>query len=180
MKLSKIFLIGLSALLFLMIGCSSSKTDNEAAKNKTKVETKELSAVELEDNFDLSAYHENIEISKNNGAEDLENLNLWYGYNDADIPNSDSIEQGTEYVHGFRVIVLSTDDLQKANDMKSELYFKTNQKSIYVDFEPPFYNVKIGDFVDLKDANNLKFKLNQLGYQDARVINENVNALKLK
>ena len=35
--------------------------------------------------------------------------------------------------------------------------------------------VKVGDFTDITESNNLKFKLNQLGYTEARVIKETVN-----
>ena len=44
-----------------------------------------------------------------------------------------------------------------------------------ITFEPPFYKVKAGDFTAHSEANDFKFKLNQLGYPEARVIQETVN-----
>ena len=78
-------------------------------------------------------------------------------------------------VPGYRVQVISTDNLDEANTIRSEIYFKTNQKAVYVIFDPPFYKVEVGDFIDINDAKNLSFKFKQMGYKDARVVNETIN-----
>jgi hypothetical protein len=54
------------------------------------------------------------------------------------------------------------------------VYFKLG-KDVYVNFEPPFYKVKVGDFTTRSEANDLKFKLNQLGYSEAKVVQETIN-----
>ena len=70
---------------------------------------------------------------------------------------------------------MTTDDMNEANTTRDKMYELTNGKEVYISFEPPFYKVKAGDFTDVTDANNLKFKLNQLGYTEARVVQESVN-----
>jgi hypothetical protein len=76
---------------------------------------------------------------------------------------------------GFRVQVISTDNLDDANKMRSEIYFKTNQKAVYIIFDPPFYKVEVGDFTNLSDAKSLTFKFKQMGYTEARVVNQAIN-----
>ena len=83
---------------------------------------------------------------------------------------------GTE--DGYRVQVLVTDDLDEANRLKSDVYFTKSVDEVYVDFEPPFYKVKVGDFSVQKSAEDLRFKLNQLGYKDAKVIKDKINIFK--
>ena len=78
-------------------------------------------------------------------------------------------------MQGYRVQVLITDNLDEANNMRSDIYFKTNQKAVYIVFDPPFYKVEVGDFKNMADAKSLSFQLKQLGYSDARVINETIN-----
>ena len=163
--------------VLLFIGCSSSKTSesNNADKNKNN---KEPAAQKFEENFDLTPYHTQIDIPETKETSDLSKYDIWYSYPKPDTTTIDSSKLVTTSTSGYRVVVLSTDDLQSANELKSELYFKINEKNIYLDFEPPFYKVKVGDFTNLQEANNLKFKLNQLGYKDARVISESVNVVK--
>ena len=76
---------------------------------------------------------------------------------------------------GYRVQVISTDDIDEANLVRSELYEKTTRKEVYIFFEPPFYKVKVGDFTSKSEAENLRFKLNQLGYSESKVVQEIVN-----
>jgi len=49
-----------------------------------------------------------------------------------------------------------------------------NQRS-YVNFEPPFYKVKLGDFRDNTDASNMRFRLSQMGYTESKVVRETIN-----
>jgi len=76
---------------------------------------------------------------------------------------------------GYRVQVLSTDDIDEANRIRAEVYEKTTKKEVYVIFEPPFYKVKVGDFTSKSEADNLRFNLNQLGYTESKVVQETVN-----
>jgi len=62
---------------------------------------------------------------------------LWFSY------PKDSAERQTQKtvidtIPGYRVQVISTDNLDEANGVRSEVFFKTNEKDIYVVFEPPF------------------------------------------
>ena len=71
--------------------------------------------------------------------------------------------------------VLSTDNIDEANQVRAEIYEKAARNEVYVIFEPPFYKVKVGDFTSKSEAENLRFKLNQLGYTESKVVQETVN-----
>ncbi len=174
--MKKIELI-LFTLVILFAGCSSSKISESNDENNKK-NSEENTSQKFDENFDLTPYHTQIDIPEANETSDLRKYNIWYSYPKPDTTAIDSSKLVTTTTPGYRVVVFSTDDLQSANEIKSELFYKINEKNIYLDFEPPFYKVKVGDFTDLQEANNLKFKLNQLGYKDARIISESVNVVK--
>ena len=102
---------------------------------------------------------------------------MWFEY-----PADDTIDQSQKTVvdtmAGYRVQVLSTDNLEEANGVRSEIFFKTNEKAIYVLFEPPFYIVRVGDYKNMNDAKALSFKLNQLGFSGTKVVNDLINIYK--
>ena len=175
MKKLKLIFLGCAIIILFVFGCSSSKT---RGTNNSENNGKDISSESFPEDFNLTPYREKLNLPPANESFDLNKFDIWYSYPKVDSSAIDSASLIKTSVPGYRVVVLSTDDLQTANELKSELFSKTNQKNIYLDFEPPFYKVKVGDFTSLQDANSLKFKLNQLGYKDARVISEDVNIVK--
>ena len=71
--------------------------------------------------------------------------------------------------------MFTSDNLEDADSMRSNLYFKTTQKQVYITFDPPFYKVSVGDFKYYSNANNLSFKLKQMGYGESRVVTDSIN-----
>lgn len=174
MRIIYSLLFALSILLFLE-ACSAS-TGTRYEKDDTPKKTEEKNPPKtLEEDFDITPYKTNIDIKENTGNEN-QITDAWYGYdkNAEDSPSADNKKiVGT--VDGFRVLVVTTDDMNEAESARAKVYNLTNGKEVYISFEPPFYKVKAGDFVDITDANNFKFKLSQLGYTEARVVQESVN-----
>lgn len=179
-KTKPIFLSILTSFLFF--SCSSSVSDRYEKEEKEK-ETKETPRTELppesfEEDFDLTPYRTKIEIDsdENLGNEtNLKDLDIWYEYSETEydsIPDSKTIISQAD---GYRVQVRALDNLEEAEDLKTEIYFKTNQQNVYIIFDPPFYKVKVGDYLNNSDAKALSFKLNQMGYKDSRVVNETIN-----
>ena len=175
-----ILIIFTFSLSMLLLSCGTStgsrygESTTKATKNvKGKTETKNK-ASKYPENFDLTPYRAKLTIKDTVKPVDRSNLNAWYDYHtQPDTGDVNRIIIRTE--PGFRVQVLSTDNLDDANKMRSEIYFKTNQKAVYVIFDPPFYKVEVGDFTNINDARSLTFKFRQMGYADARVVNQNVN-----
>ncbi len=177
MKKIIVYLLPIS-FTFLIIACSAATGTRYGNKNeKESDKTKTKNTKELTENFNIKPYRTKIDIPKTKSEKNNEELNVWYDYKTKTDTSGDH-KTVVEKVNGYRVQVLSTDNLDSANTVRSEIYFKTNQKAVYVEFEPPFYKVKVGDFTDLAEAKNLAFKLSQMGYTEARVVNEQVNVFK--
>lgn len=179
MMKTSIYLISFFSLTVLL-GCSASTGSRyEETKETKKTEEFKEKKREVDEDFDISPYKTEIKIEEE--PEILGSYqplaDVWYGYG-----NSVNNNNGTKNVigtsDGYRVQVLATDNIDEANQIRDAIYSKTNNKEVYVSFEPPFYKVKVGDFKSVEDASNLKFKLNQLGYSEARVIQDTINLFK--
>ena len=167
----KYLITSLSALIFL-IGCSASTGSRYETKTKTDKETSTEVTKEVSEDFDIKPYQTEIDIEAPPITTDKLPSDVWYGYADSTYNENRKIV-GT--ADGFRVQVMSIDDIEEANLVRAEIYEKTNRKEVYIIFEPPFYKVKVGDFISKPDADNLRFKLNQLGYTESKVVQETIN-----
>ena len=171
-----------SILVFSLTSCgtitstgSRFHSENGTNENKSK-EVKKSDTVSLKEDFDITPYKTKIEINDTIPQVDKKgssNMNAWYDY-DTTLFNS-GLSKLTKQAVGYRVLVLTTDNLEEANKIKSEIYFKTDQKSVYISFDPPFYKVKAGDFVNSTEASEFGFKLNQMGYTESKIIRDTVN-----
>jgi SPOR domain len=180
MKAKTIYLIFVVILPITLLSCGTStgsryeNGNGKTAKNeKIKTETKNK-ASEYPENFNLAPYRAKITITDTTKPKDQSNLNVWYNYHTQ--PDTGDVNRIViRTTPGYRVQVLSTDNLDDANKMRSDIYFNTNQKAVYIIFDPPFYKVEVGDFTNLSDARSLTFKFKQMGYTEARVVNQTVN-----
>jgi cell division protein FtsN len=171
-----ILLIISGAFSFIIVSCAASTADRYSegsGKNEMKGSAEKNKSFYPED-FNLSGYHTRLDLKEDKKEENRENFEIWYNYTKAPDTTA-TVKTAVKTIPGYRVQVLSTDNLDEANKVRSEIFFKTTQKAVYVIFDPPFYRVEVGDFIDLNDAKNLSFKLKQSGYSDARVVNETIN-----
>jgi hypothetical protein len=159
-------------LSLFLIGCSAATGTRYETSKETKTETKVEETKEITEDFDITPYRTEIDIEAPPIGTDKLPPDVWYGYNN-DSTNIDKKIIGT--TDGYRVQVLSTDDIDQANSVRAEIYEKTTRKEVYVIFDPPFYKVKVGDFTSKSEAENLRFKLTQLGYTESKVVQEIVN-----
>jgi len=160
-------------IIFFYAGCGAS-TSSRYEKNEETNGNGDKNKATINEDFDIMQYKTKIELETSFYSEGLSDA--WYGYEgDSEESNSGQnfIIVGT--VDGYRVLVVATDNMNAANSVRADILAKIKRKEVYISFEPPFYRVKIGDFTDITESNNLKFKLNQLGYTEARVIQETVN-----
>ncbi|MCU0332417.1 MAG: SPOR domain-containing protein [Ignavibacteriaceae bacterium] len=168
MKLLIVFI----AIDLLIIGCSASTGSRYETKKETENETSTEVTKEVVEDFDITPYQTEIDIEVPPIATDKLPPDVWYGYDDSLVEMQRQIVGTTD---GYRVQVLSTDNIDEANQVRAEVYEKATRKEVYVIFEPPFYKVKVGDFTLKSEAENLRFKLNQLGYTESKVVQETVN-----
>ena len=165
-------LINFTVVVLILVGCSASTGSRYETKEESKATTTTEENKEITEDFDITPYETEIEIGVPPLTAEKLPSDVWYGYETL-IPDSAKKIIGT--TDGYRVQVISTDDIDEANLVRSEIYELATRKEVYINFEPPFYKVKVGDFTSKAEAENLKFKLNQLGYSEAKVVQETIN-----
>jgi hypothetical protein len=166
------FLIAFAGLTLLIIGCGASTGSRYETKDETKSSTDTETKKEIVEDFDITQYETEIDIEAPPISTGKVPSDVWYEYSTS---STDSLRNIIGTTDGYRVQVLSTDDIDEANLVRAEIYEKTARKEVYIIFEPPFYKVKVGDFTSKSEAENLRFELNQLGYTESKVVQETVN-----
>ena len=162
-----------ASILILLPACSASTGTRYESETNSNINGENNSAIGNED-FDITPYKTKIEIEEPTTDGKVVD-NAWYEFDNqsSDFSNFNRKIIGT--TDGYRILVVATDDMDEANSVRADITSKIKRSEVYISFEPPFYKVKVGDFTDLKEINNLKFKLNQLGYTEARVVQETIN-----
>lgn len=180
MNLKIFILIACLALPVILISCGTStgsrysETRKSSSLKNEEKSKEEKTGKKYPENFDLSGYHSKIDVKGSKDTVESKNLDVWYNYHE--VPDTGDVNRAViKTTPGYRVQVMTTDNLDNANKMRSEIYFKTDQKAVYVVFDPPFYKVEVGDFTNINDAKSLSFKFKQMGYEDSRVVNETIN-----
>ena len=169
-------------LLLVTYACSASignrygKEEKVKSENTSEEENKNIKTSPLKEDFDISAYKTKIIVPEKKLDTITKNQNVWFDYGSPVVETKTKILSGTS--DGFRVLVLTTDNIEEANQIKADVYFSQNSNEVYIDFEPPFYKVKAGDFDNQKTADDMRFKLNQLGYKEAKVVKDKINIYK--
>ncbi len=124
-------------LLLTIASCGTStgsryeKKETTATPGDTDKET-ETEKRELDEDFDIAPYKTKIstdEDKPNNKSPEILN-DVWYDYPETEDAIEDPADQDITQVEGYRVQVITTDDLDEANELRAEIYFKTNQKNI--------------------------------------------------
>ena len=72
------------------------------------------------------------------------------------------------FTPGWRVQVFASSNLQLADDKAAE--FRVNSPHpVYVEYEPPYYKVRVGDFLTRQDAERFKEETGRMGWEGAWV-----------
>ncbi len=171
----KLTTIALFICMLVFYSCSAS-TGGRYSSDEKDAKTKEPNA-EVKEDFDFTPYRTKLDIpeKKLNFPSSSKNPDVWYGYEEKSTDTLSSSKKLVTKVSGYRVLVITTDNLEEADSMRSNIYFNTTQKQVYITFDPPFYKVSVGDFKDYSNANNLSFKLKQMGYAESRVVTDSIN-----
>jgi len=85
------------------------------------------------------------------------------------LPDSVTVNVLTD---GFRIQIFSTKDLEKAVAIKQiaiEQLESLNVKA-YLDFDSPYYKIRIGDFLNQENAENSIGFIRSLGYPSAWIV----------
>ena len=179
LKNTSIIFISLMSVVFFSCASSTGSRYSKDSNGSDEILTDKSSGkqiVKLDEDFDITPYKIKIEVPENDKSIKHDESEVWYDYQKAPNDKQQKTLVGTE--EGFRVLVLSSDNLEEAEQTKSEIENMVDDNELYINFEPPFYKLKVGDFENPTSAQNLRFKLNQLGYKEARVIKETINVFK--
>ena len=85
------------------------------------------------------------------------------------IDDKNSIDSIQIIIEGFRVQILATKQLSKAEKLQKDLSSILNQK-IYIVFEAPNYKVRVGNFIDRKKAEIFRQLIIKKGHQSSWII----------
>lgn len=76
--------------------------------------------------------------------------------------------------YGYRVQILATSSKEKADMFAKEAQARFKDQKVYVEFIPPYYKVRIGDFVTREEAEAFRAKAKSLGYFDAFIVESQI------
>ncbi|MEN3045859.1 MAG: SPOR domain-containing protein [Candidatus Hydrothermales bacterium] len=84
-------------------------------------------------------------------------------------------------VFGYRVQIIALDASKPGNKEKANKYAREaearlrGEHKVYVEYIPPYYKVRVGDFLSKEEADKMKMRLRGLGYFDAWVVETEVS-----
>ena len=173
----RIFISFLLLSVLLISGCSSS-VDNRYKHGEVSPPKEDVSLNLDTSWFDLSPFKTNLPISRERKdplvkiVSEASHPGLWTNYPETQSPAS------LLRAYGYRVQLAETEDFHEAENIRTDLYFKTVARRIYIDFESPFFKIKIGDFTNSFDAKEYSFRLSQLGFKNTTIIKDSINIYK--
>ena len=85
------------------------------------------------------------------------------------LSNKVSIDSTQIIIEGFRVQILATNQLAKAEELQKDLSIILDQ-NIYIDFEAPNYKVRVGNFIDRNKAEIFRQNIIKEGYESSWII----------
>lgn len=56
------------------------------------------------------------------------------------------------FVQGYRILIISTNDRNQANNAKTKIYKNFPELKAYLSYQAPYYKLRVGNFVTPKDA----------------------------
>ena len=72
-------------------------------------------------------------------------------------------------IKGYRVQIVISQNEQELKDVKTEIEKSINEQT-YIIFELPNYKLRVGNFLNRKEAENFQKKIARLGYRTAWVV----------
>ena len=95
-------------------------------------------------------------------------VNLPSFSNDNDLENISSNEE-INLIKGYRVQIVISQNEQELQDVKIEIE-KSIDEQTYIIFELPNYKLRVGNFLNRKEAESFQKKIVRLGYRTAWVV----------
>ncbi len=75
---------------------------------------------------------------------------------------------------GFRVQATITGDIDDATTLRDSLSTELREAEVYVVYHPPYYKIRVGDFIDRFAAGEMLERLRRGGFPDAWIVPDRV------
>lgn len=86
--------------------------------------------------------------------------------------NEVTTREARKYVKGFRILVINTNKQEDALAAKSKIYTYFPELKPYLDYQSPYFRLKVGNFKERKEAESYKTKLSSYFPSGVFVIND--------
>jgi len=157
-KLSYVFIF----FSVLMISCSASKlgwkAENEnVVKNENRKVVDDFDPVNLDDDdIMITPLRTESPVRDDRQMDDLKN------------PIKPAVTAEKELVQGFRVQLLATKDEINARDERKKALFILQGEDVYLEFESPYYKLRVGNCLTRKEAEDLVVKVKRIARQEKK------------
>ncbi len=169
---TKNFVKGLLFLVPVVISAcrTTAETTRTDVVKETRLETINQSGQRFDESFDPAILNDQDWVIKKKTYRGVQTIH-------AEVDSGRTgLRKNNENEHvafGFRVQLYSTTDYFIAMAVRDEAGSKLNE-DIYVDYEPPYYKVRAGNYTVREQAEETRNLAKSLGYQDAWIIRTNV------
>ncbi len=160
--------VGVGFLVALALGCAGGQKTAKTTEETKPVQTVQDFANMNEDFDPLSLKDDDLQFEEPEAAE--------AGEEDVDLLTAAEI-QADSLVPGYRVQIFQTPDYGEAKEAQKDAILRFEQ-GVYWVFDPPFYKVRVGDFVNWFDAEQVQQLAIKKGYRDAWIVRTKVNLKK--
>mgnify|MGYP001410547851 FL=1 len=86
-----------------------------------------------------------------------------------EIDKKNNLDLSNDLVKGYRVQIIISQNENELQEIQESLMQSVDQK-IYIIFELPNYKLRVGNFLNRKEAENFQKKIVRLGYRTAWVV----------
>ena len=86
-----------------------------------------------------------------------------------EIAETDTLDSTSYLVKGYRVQIVISQNVNELEVIQDKL-MKSVDKKIYIIFELPNYKLRVGNFLNRKEAESFQKKIVRLGYRTAWVV----------
>ncbi|MCK5075503.1 MAG: SPOR domain-containing protein [Calditrichia bacterium] len=154
-------------ILYFLIGCAPKRDTGVVKDTKTKMDEKfDPLSIPVDDNVKIPE-----KIQKNKHINSM-------GFDEPKTTPTilDTSAMMEKKVNGFRIQIFATKDREQAYLLKEEALqiFGKDTINVYIEFDAPYYKIRIGDCVTRNQAANIKNIARNKGYNKAWVVKAQV------
>lgn len=164
--LSKVFQFGIFSvfIITLLLSCSSSR-------KTTREETPEKKSPQYDESFDPLRLNDDEIVFK----EEPKPTTRKDGTEGTEI-FKEPAEKEDKLIDGFRIQLFATKDIESATIAKKEaqFVFADDSVNIYVEFDSPYYKLRVGDFLDRDKAEQFREITKEKGYSSSWIVKTKV------